>query len=411
MMPDSTHCTSPRCRFRATRVRRRHCARCSKRWRATDAPARCSRTRTPVMPTRSRFRCTAAPSSCAIARCARGRSAHKLFADAALARALSRAQRTLRPALVVAHHVEAALVAARAAECVFFAHTDLEAELPSYAHAAHAPWLARAGGALDAWLVRRAGAVAAISPALAARMRSRMHDARRQDPLRPAAVAGAGRGRRRRAQRRARRVRHRRAAGAAVRGQPGRLSRLGRRRALARRAARSAAARRHGERSRSSSAHGAARGRRCAPADPRDRLRKRRAGACTRARTSRSCRAARRRPADQTAGRAGARRAVRDHTARQRRLAARACRPHADADDAPALARAIAELLAAPARRAQMRRAGARATSRRTTATPRSWRRTTQRVRPHCHRRAPDDVNVRGHGHGFGHGFGHGHGL
>lgn len=105
-----------------------------------------------------------------------GPSAHKLFADAALAHALSRAQRTLRPALVVAHHVEAALVAARAAECVFFAHTDLEAELPSYAHAAHAPWLARAGGALDAWLVRRAGAVAAISPALAARMRSRMHD-------------------------------------------------------------------------------------------------------------------------------------------------------------------------------------------------------------------------------------------
>jgi glycosyltransferase involved in cell wall biosynthesis len=102
-----------------------------------------------------------------------GPSAHKLLADAALARALSRARRTLRPPLVVAHHVEAALVAARADTCLFFAHTDLEAELPSYAHAAHAPWLSRAGGALDAWLVRRAGAVAAISPALTARMRAR----------------------------------------------------------------------------------------------------------------------------------------------------------------------------------------------------------------------------------------------
>jgi glycosyltransferase involved in cell wall biosynthesis len=102
-----------------------------------------------------------------------GPSAHKLLADAALGVALLRARRRLSPSLIVAHHVEAAALAMAAARAtLFFAHTDLEAELPSYAPAAWAPLLAPLGRALDLGLLRRAGAVAAISPLLAERMRA-----------------------------------------------------------------------------------------------------------------------------------------------------------------------------------------------------------------------------------------------
>jgi glycosyltransferase involved in cell wall biosynthesis len=103
-----------------------------------------------------------------------GPSAHKLLADVALGRALQRERARLRPSLIVAHHVEAAALALRAPRRLFFAHTDLHAELPSYAHPAWAPLLAGLGERLDIGLMRQAHAVAAISPALAQRMRARL---------------------------------------------------------------------------------------------------------------------------------------------------------------------------------------------------------------------------------------------
>ena len=71
--------------------------------------------------------------------------------------------------MIVAHHVEAALIArvlAPRRAVVFFAHTDLGAELPDYFTNAGAGLLARAGRQLDRQLVQRADAVATISPAL-----------------------------------------------------------------------------------------------------------------------------------------------------------------------------------------------------------------------------------------------------
>ena len=99
-----------------------------------------------------------------------GPSARKLMADGALALAFARTARATDPAVIVAHHVEAALLARALAPrraVVFFAHTDLGAELPEYFSPHGARLLARAGRQLDLQLVRRADAVAAISPALA----------------------------------------------------------------------------------------------------------------------------------------------------------------------------------------------------------------------------------------------------
>ncbi len=105
-----------------------------------------------------------------------GPSAHKLLADGALGVALGRLVHRLRPALIVAHHVEAAALAAAASALsgrpfMFFAHTDLAAELPTYAPDAAAGVLHGAGAHLDAALVRRAHAVGTISPLLAERLR------------------------------------------------------------------------------------------------------------------------------------------------------------------------------------------------------------------------------------------------
>lgn len=102
-----------------------------------------------------------------------GPSARKLVADAALAVALVRRLRAAGPDVIVAHHVEAALITRALAPrraVVFFAHTDLEAELPDYFAPRASALLARAGRQLDRQLVRRAGAVAAISPLLADRL-------------------------------------------------------------------------------------------------------------------------------------------------------------------------------------------------------------------------------------------------
>jgi len=101
-----------------------------------------------------------------------GPSAQKLVLDVALALALRRLITSLRPEIVIAHHVEAcaAALAVRARPLVFVAHTELSAELPAYARAAVAPLLTRAGAALDRGLIARADAVAAVAPGLAARL-------------------------------------------------------------------------------------------------------------------------------------------------------------------------------------------------------------------------------------------------
>lgn len=70
--------------------------------------------------------------------------------------------------VIVAHHVEAAAACLLARRpFVFFAHTDLEHELPLYAPRLRHAWVARAGRAIDHRLIHSAQHVAAISPRLA----------------------------------------------------------------------------------------------------------------------------------------------------------------------------------------------------------------------------------------------------
>lgn len=101
-----------------------------------------------------------------------GPSLGKLLLDARMLFELHALTRRLRPRVVVAHHVEAASLALtlRNTRVVFFAHTDLGAELPSYAPALLGGALRRAGSALDRALVRRAAAVATVSEALRVRL-------------------------------------------------------------------------------------------------------------------------------------------------------------------------------------------------------------------------------------------------
>jgi len=101
-----------------------------------------------------------------------GPSIGKLLLDARMLFELHALARKLKPSVVVAHHVEAASLALtlRNVRVVFFAHTDLAAELPVYGHPLLGAALGRAGAALDRALVRRAAAVATISESLRARL-------------------------------------------------------------------------------------------------------------------------------------------------------------------------------------------------------------------------------------------------
>lgn len=75
---------------------------------------------------------------------------------------------------LVAHHVEAAAIARFARRpWVFVAHTDLEAELPSYLAPRWRALAARAGAEVDRSLGRAAGALAAVSPLLASSLAAR----------------------------------------------------------------------------------------------------------------------------------------------------------------------------------------------------------------------------------------------
>jgi glycosyltransferase involved in cell wall biosynthesis len=114
-----------------------------------------------------------------------GPSLRKLIADARMLVELRRLLRRLRPSVIVAHHVEAALLALAAGRgrdqprssgsarppCVFFAHTDLAHELPTYAARPCAIALRSAGAALDRLIRSRVAGSAAISPALAQNLR------------------------------------------------------------------------------------------------------------------------------------------------------------------------------------------------------------------------------------------------
>ncbi|MFO0684140.1 MAG: glycosyltransferase [Sandaracinus sp.] len=96
-----------------------------------------------------------------------GPSLEKIAADVELASTLRTLAREAD--VVVAHHVEAAALAALLGlpRWIFFAHTTLGPELPTYLPRALAPAATRAGEALDRWLVRRAPAVMAISTLVA----------------------------------------------------------------------------------------------------------------------------------------------------------------------------------------------------------------------------------------------------
>lgn len=98
-----------------------------------------------------------------------GPSWRKIAQDAQLVVELRRVHARTRPRAVIAHHVEAAAAAqlARCADRVFFAHTALKAELPTYLEGLVAKVGGRAGEALDIALARGASSVAAISPWLA----------------------------------------------------------------------------------------------------------------------------------------------------------------------------------------------------------------------------------------------------
>jgi glycosyltransferase involved in cell wall biosynthesis len=99
-----------------------------------------------------------------------GPSWSKLALDGALALSLRRLVRELRPALVVAHHVEAALLALVCrVPALFYAHTDLGAELPCYFAPRYALPLRLAGTGLDRLLARRMRTLA-VSPLLAAKL-------------------------------------------------------------------------------------------------------------------------------------------------------------------------------------------------------------------------------------------------
>ncbi len=101
-----------------------------------------------------------------------GPSLRKVLQDLQLVRDLRRLHRTLRPARVIAHHVEAALAAhaARVPAVTYVAHTSLAAELPSYfAGPLRSLWVG-AGRALDWGAALSTARRFAISPLLQRRL-------------------------------------------------------------------------------------------------------------------------------------------------------------------------------------------------------------------------------------------------
>lgn len=102
-----------------------------------------------------------------------GPSWAKVAVDVRMGLALPSLISQVRAQLLIAHHVEAMSLACTtsAQPRVFFAHTDLGAELPSYASQRYAQVLGYAGAAVDRVLCSRADAIAAVSPALCDQLR------------------------------------------------------------------------------------------------------------------------------------------------------------------------------------------------------------------------------------------------
>lgn len=98
-----------------------------------------------------------------------GPSWAKVMLDARMGLQLRALVRRTEPRVLIAHHVEAMSIAHAAPRVarVFFAHTDLGAELPSYAPARYGRALGLLGHGMDRALCASADALAAISPALA----------------------------------------------------------------------------------------------------------------------------------------------------------------------------------------------------------------------------------------------------
>lgn len=97
-----------------------------------------------------------------------GPSWPKVFADLRMGIMLPSLCRRRATRVLIAHHVEAMALACRMRGLlrVFFAHTDLAAELPSYAAPRYGRILTQTGALTDRALCSQAHAVAAISPAL-----------------------------------------------------------------------------------------------------------------------------------------------------------------------------------------------------------------------------------------------------
>jgi glycosyltransferase involved in cell wall biosynthesis len=99
--------------------------------------------------------------------------------------------RRLGARVLVAHNVEAALIAraSRIAPWIYVAHTSFEDELPSYGPAHLGPPLTLAGKALDTLAVGAAARVVTVAPALTQRLRRRRGDVETLLPPWPMASA------------------------------------------------------------------------------------------------------------------------------------------------------------------------------------------------------------------------------
>jgi glycosyltransferase involved in cell wall biosynthesis len=103
-----------------------------------------------------------------------GPSWTKIWADLRMGLMLPSLCRQRAAHVLIAHHVEGMTLACRMRDLprVFFAHTDLAAELPSYAAPRYCGILTHAGALIDRTLCAQAHAIAAISPALCDSLRS-----------------------------------------------------------------------------------------------------------------------------------------------------------------------------------------------------------------------------------------------
>lgn len=113
-----------------------------------------------------------------------GPSVAKIALDLALAHEVREVVARIKPTLVVAHHIEAAIACIGLPRpTAYVAHTSLDRELPTYSNAKFTRVLGAAGNALDAVAIRTHHASAAIAPELAEHLRRAHHRPVRYLPL------------------------------------------------------------------------------------------------------------------------------------------------------------------------------------------------------------------------------------